>query len=109
MHLPVRELINITDRVCSAILQDEDRFPEPTRFNPDRYLDNDGNLNPDAFDPAKVAFGFGKRICPSRFLTIEILWITIASILAVFKIEKVLDEMGNEITPEERFTPGLSA
>ena len=60
---------------------DEDMYPDPTRFKPHRYF-KDGLWNPDIRDPALAAFGFGKRICPGRFLAKEFLWIVISSILA---------------------------
>jgi len=43
-----------------AILHDEEIYPEPFKFNPDRFL-IDGKLNPDVQDPALAVFGFGRR------------------------------------------------
>lgn len=85
---------------------DEDMYPDPTRFKPHRYF-KDGLWNPDIRDPALAAFGFGKRICPGRFLAKEFLWIVISSILATFTIGRALDENGEEIIPEEADSPGL--
>ncbi len=92
----------------SAILHDEDVYPEPTRFNPDRYF-KDGKWNPDVPDPTPVVFGFGRRICPGRFLLRESMWIAVAMILSTLTISKAVDEAGHEITPEESYTPGLIA
>jgi len=44
-----------------AILHDEENYPEPFKFNPDRFLSQDGQLNPAIKDPALAAFGFGRR------------------------------------------------
>ena len=38
-----------------------DIFPEPERFNPDRFI-KDGILNRDILDPLSIAFGFGRRL-----------------------------------------------
>jgi cytochrome P450 len=38
-------------------------YPDPMAFNPDRFLDADGKLNPDIMDPAQASFGFGRRLC----------------------------------------------
>lgn len=44
-----------------AIFHDENVYPEPDRFNPDRYLTEDGKLDPSVRDP-EAAFGYGRRI-----------------------------------------------
>lgn len=43
-----------------AMLHNEEDYPEPHLFNPDRYLKN-GTMNPDIRDPSTIAFGFGRR------------------------------------------------
>ena len=43
-----------------AINHDEERYPDPMTFNPDRFM-KDGKLNPDVPDPSDVAFGFARR------------------------------------------------
>ena len=51
-----------------AILHDEENYPEPFKFNPDRFLSHDGQLNPAIKDPALAAFGFGRRFVHILFL-----------------------------------------
>lgn len=80
-------------------------YPEPHRFNPDRWL-KDGKLNRAIRDP-DVAFGNGRRICPGRFMVYEAMWLTIASLLAVFEITKAKDERGEPITPKDDILCGL--
>lgn len=75
-------------------------------FNPSRFLTADGSINPDVLDPTET-FGYGRRICPGRHLALEVLWLTIANILAAFTIEKQVDEQGNVIEPKEEFTSGF--
>jgi len=43
------------------MLHDEGNYPEPFKFNPDRFLTQEGQLNPAVQDPALAAFGFGRR------------------------------------------------
>ncbi|OCH95269.1 cytochrome P450 [Obba rivulosa] len=89
-----------------AILHDEDVYTEPSAFNPDRFM-RDTQLNPDLLDPASVAFGFGRRICPGRFMALESMWIVIACVLATFTISKAVDRDGREITPDAEYLPGF--
>lgn len=41
-----------------AMSQDEQKYPNPSQFSPERFLDADGNLNDDTVN---IAFGFGRR------------------------------------------------
>ncbi|KAJ7146857.1 cytochrome P450 [Mycena epipterygia] len=88
-----------------AILQDEEMYPDPTAFKPERFL-RDGKLNPDVRDP-QAAFGFGRRICPGRHMAMSSVWITVVSILAVFDIQKAVGEDGKTIEPSYEYSPDL--
>ena len=76
------------------------------RFNPDRFLKG-GKLDPDVQDPTVAAFGFGRRICPGRFMAYESMWIAIASTLAVLNIDKAKDDSGSPVTPGENYIEGF--
>jgi len=43
------------------MLHDEDTYPDPSTFKPERFLTEGGALDPSILDPATVAFGFGRR------------------------------------------------
>ncbi|GJE87615.1 cytochrome P450 [Phanerochaete sordida] len=90
-----------------AILHDEKMYPEPLRFNPDRFADEEQNAALGINDLPNAAFGFGRRMCPGRALAFETIWITIVTTLAVFNISKAKDEHGNIIEPDIQFTPTL--
>ncbi|EIM86325.1 cytochrome P450 [Stereum hirsutum FP-91666 SS1] len=82
-----------------AILHDPDFYPEPERFNPERFMNAEGTLNE---DEVLASFGYGRRrplnrICPGRYLANTTLWLSIASILSVFDIIKSKDVKGNEV------------
>ncbi|KAJ6579966.1 cytochrome P450 [Mycena vulgaris] len=89
-----------------AILHDEEMYPDPHSFKPERFL-LDGKVNPAVRDPDTAAFGFGRRMCPGRHMAVASLWITIASMLSTFDIKKAVDEYGKEIEPSHEYFPGL--
>ncbi|TFK64565.1 cytochrome P450 [Pluteus cervinus] len=90
-----------------AILHDPTTYPEPDKFNPGRFLGvrNGQELSPG--DPLSTAFGYGRRICPGRFMAEAQLWISIACILSCFDIGPGADENGEPIKTEARFASGM--
>ena len=97
-----------------AIMHNPQDFPNPDAFNPDRFLKQTGPdvhdiaLDDSVMDPMDTVFGFGRRICPGRFMAYENLWISIACILAVFDILPPLDENETEVMPKVEFTNGFT-
>ncbi|KAJ3746113.1 cytochrome P450 [Lentinula detonsa] len=91
-----------------AMLHDENMYPEPHTFRPERFIGKDGRINPLVKDPDTALFGFGRRICPGRFMAFSSIWIAVASILAVFDITKPIDENGNVIEPTYEYIPSMA-
>ncbi|KAL1850990.1 hypothetical protein Daus18300_012724 [Diaporthe australafricana] len=77
-------------------------YHNPEAFDPSRFL----GPNPPP-GPMELVFGFGRRACPGKQLADSSVWLTVARSLAVFDISKGLDDAGNEIVPEVRFSPGI--
>ncbi|KAK6987768.1 OrdA protein [Favolaschia claudopus] len=65
------------------ILNDPETYPKPDKFDPTRYL----RPFPQR-DPRTVCFGFGRRVCPGKYLAEVSLFCTVASILATFDISR---------------------
>ncbi|KAG7085604.1 hypothetical protein E1B28_003155 [Marasmius oreades] len=91
-----------------AMLHDEDTYPDPHSFKPERFIGADGKLNPDVKDPSTVLFGFGRRICPGRHMSLNSVWISIALMLATLNISKALDKEGNVIEPSYEYISSLA-
>ncbi|KAF9239604.1 cytochrome P450 [Melanogaster broomeanus] len=90
-----------------AILHNEDTYPGPDVFKPERFF-VDGELNDE--NPADgLVFGFGRRVCPGRYTADASVWVAIASILSALNISKALDEEGNEIDFSPKFTYGVTS
>ncbi|KAL5382560.1 hypothetical protein DPSP01_006400 [Paraphaeosphaeria sporulosa] len=77
-------------------------YESPMDFNPERYL----KAEPEP-DPREWIFGYGRRVCPGRYVADNALFLTIAQTLAVFRIEKLVDENGKVVEPEMKFEAGV--
>ena len=88
-----------------AICHDERLFPDPFTFKPERFLDPD--LDPHAHAAVDHAFGFGRRMCPGRFMAYGFVWITMAGVLAAFDVEKPQDENGRVVQPSGKYSGGI--
>ncbi|KAJ4289086.1 hypothetical protein N0V90_011428 [Kalmusia sp. IMI 367209] len=74
-------------------------YPEPMKFNPDRFMKT-ATHEPEP-DPRNFIFGYGRRICPGRYVADNALFITIAQSLQVFQIKPT------DVIPEVKFEPGI--
>ncbi|KAH7907410.1 cytochrome P450 [Hygrophoropsis aurantiaca] len=89
------------------MLHDESVFQEPFAFNPHRFLDANGRLRSDVADPRRIAYGFGRRICPGRHLAEQSAWIAIAMLLSTFELSMPFDEHGNPVQPDLTYVSSL--
>ena len=58
-------------------------FPEPTRFNPDRFIDANGEFQ---HCDEVIHFSVGKRRCPGEGLAKMELFLLFANLLNQFKV-----------------------
>ncbi|KAF8973003.1 cytochrome P450 [Flammula alnicola] len=77
-----------------AMTHDEEFYPDPFNFKPERFFDLDGKLND---DDRVLAYGFGRRVCVGRYVASSTMWLLIASVLAGFNIGRAKDELGDDI------------
>ncbi|KIM91461.1 hypothetical protein PILCRDRAFT_647 [Piloderma croceum F 1598] len=81
-------------------------YPEPSLFSPERWIMKDDQKEPR--HPSKVTFGFRRRICPSKELAEDSIYIIVVSILATLNVQKAKDAQGKPITPHGRNCKGLT-
>jgi cytochrome P450 len=85
------------------MMHDEQSYPDPFSFKPERFIKS-GKINPAIKDPVTIAFGFGRRICPGRYMAYSSVWLVVASLLATVNITKFIDSDGVVIEPSGEYT-----
>jgi cytochrome P450 len=80
-----------------AIHHNEREFPDPDRFNPNRYLKHDPNHRHFPNERGYMTFGWGRRVCSGQGLAEQGTFITIARLLWGFNIQTALGQDGKEI------------
>ncbi|KAG1840995.1 cytochrome P450 [Suillus subalutaceus] len=88
-----------------AMSQNEEKYPNPSQFSPERFLNADGNLNDDTVD---MAFGFGRRICVGRHFADASVWIAMSGLLAMFTFSKRIGADGEAIEFEPQWFSGIA-
>lgn len=89
-----------------AMGRDPSLYSEPDEFLPERFQEVDAEKAASQ-DPRKYVFGFGRRICPGRFLADSSIWLLAANILATMDIRRARDSVGREVVPTPSFKSGL--
>ncbi|KAH7919213.1 cytochrome P450 [Leucogyrophana mollusca] len=89
-----------------AMSRNETKYPKPSEFIPERFLDADGALLD--IEPPTFVFGFGRRVCPGRHAADASLWVVIAMTLAVFNFSKAKDVQGRDIEFLPKFSAGVT-
>ncbi|KAF4334154.1 oxidoreductase [Fusarium beomiforme] len=86
----------------ASLAHDPEVYHDPMEFKPERFLEPYNEANPSDF-----VFGFGRRACPGRWIAEQTMFLSIAQTLAVFNIEKALDDEGKEIPVVYEQLPGV--
>ncbi|KAF9233177.1 cytochrome P450 [Melanogaster broomeanus] len=66
-----------------AISRDPVAYPDPEKFNPQRWLDSNGQLRTDLWF---YTYGFGRRVCPGLHIANRFVYINLALLLWSFRI-----------------------
>lgn len=82
----------LSNNYFRAILHDERIFEDPSVYNPERFLNEDGQLKRNAKVTNSAVFGYGRRVCAGRYYAELSLWINIATLLWAFEIVETMDK-----------------
>ncbi|KAF9072873.1 cytochrome P450 [Rhodocollybia butyracea] len=82
-----------------AVMHNEEIYPSPFEFSPERYLGRDPSGNQVNPDPRKFAFGYGRRVCPGQALADDTVYIAVVSILTLFNVGPLKSEDAPKYTP----------
>ncbi|KIK93558.1 hypothetical protein PAXRUDRAFT_144832 [Paxillus rubicundulus Ve08.2h10] len=83
-----------------SILHDETTYPNPDVFQPERFLGENPQPNPQS-----ICFGFGRRVCPGLHLAEASIFISVAMSLAALDISRHVED-GVEVIPKFEVTGG---
>ena len=87
-----------------AIHHSDREFPDPDRFNPDRFYDsNSPDRGPFPNEKGYMTFGWGRRTCVGQALAEQGTFISIARLLWGFNIRKARDLSTGEEIPVDIF------
>ncbi|KAF5319919.1 hypothetical protein D9611_011017 [Ephemerocybe angulata] len=73
------------------IMKDPANYDNPNEFIPERHI-KDGQINKDVLDPYDAVFGYGRRICVGRYLSLDALYLIVSTTLAMFDISPPKDK-----------------
>lgn len=88
-------ILNLT-----AILNNPEYFPQPEKFNPNRFLDPNGQLK---VPEAMVPFSLGKRVCLGENLAKMEIFLIFTALISHYKISSA-DETKPNLEPIFGFT-----
>lgn len=82
---------------CYTLHHDENRYPDPYTFNPDRYLNDtlscaESARQGNVMERDHWTFGAGRRICPGIAVAERVLWLAISRLLWSFTVHSVPGE-----------------
>ncbi|KAG7119606.1 Cytochrome monooxygenase CLM2 like protein [Verticillium longisporum] len=85
-----------------GFLHDPNVYREPHSFEPERFLSPR-----DEPDPTSDVFGYGRRICPGRFIADSGVFINVVQSLAAFDVSAATDSAGESVGIDAKPMPGI--
>jgi hypothetical protein len=95
-----------------AIHNDPDLWPNPTAFDPSRYLNHTASAahymnSTDASERDHFSYGAGRRACPGIHVAERSLFINVSRVLWGFNLRKKIGKDGKEVEVSAKMAPGF--
>ena len=87
--------------IYRAIMRNEEVYPEPEKFAPERFW---GKMESEAAHQVDAAFGFGRRVCPGQAFAESNIFLIMSNVIATMDLVKAVDGAGVPITPPVEYT-----
>jgi cytochrome P450 len=87
------------------IHRDPRNYVEPDAFRPERFMNSVDLSSNEVFTEGHYGFGFGRRLCPARYLGGKVVFIAAIRLLWAFEIQPVFDANGNSLPVNENHCP----
>jgi len=92
-----------------GIAHDENMYPDSMTFRPERFIGVPDAKDGGPRNPNTIAFGWGRRICPGRFMAENSLFLHIAATLHCFNITPTIGADGKPVIPPRHYTTGMAS
>ncbi|KAI5899995.1 cytochrome P450 [Schizophyllum commune H4-8] len=92
-----------------GIAHDESMYPDAMSYRPERFIGVPDAKDGGPRNPNTIAFGWGRRICPGRFMAENQLWLHVATTLQCFNIDPAVDDNGMPVIPPRTYTSGMAS
>jgi len=89
-----------------AVSRNATVYEDPKQFRPERHL-KEGKFQMSLLGSDSAAFGFGRRICPGRYMALGSLTFTVAVLMSMFEITPAKDHNGDDIPLNYELEPTL--
>ncbi|KAJ7464505.1 cytochrome P450 [Mycena latifolia] len=86
-----------------AILRDESVYPDASKFQPERFINQKDPRILDKMEPRNYVFGFGRRRCPGADLVESSIWLLLVTMAATLDISKPVATNGAMIEPKVEY------
>ncbi|XP_022976386.1 cytochrome P450 CYP82D47-like isoform X1 [Cucurbita maxima] len=89
-HIPARTrlLVNV-----QKLQKDPLVWEDPCEFRPERFLTNDTKFDMQGQNMQLMPFGKGRRMCPGMSFALQLVHLTLASLLHEFEIDRLSEEL----------------